>query len=146
MMKLMVVTNTETGSPGAREMITPPTAATSAKTTDHRTALSGEEVICTAAAPGVISSASTSSAPTSWRDRRRASPTSTAKPREIQRTGTPLACAITGSALAKSIGRQYRTTTAITITATMASSQVEAEDTATIWPVSREKAVEELPG
>src|SRR5690625_5752550 len=75
----MVVTKTETGNPGARDKIRPPTAATSAKMTDHSTVCSGEEVICTAAAPGVISKAMTNSAPTICTDCAAARPTSTAK-------------------------------------------------------------------
>ena len=45
MAKEMEVTNTLTGSPGARESSRPPTAATSANSTDHATARSGEEAI-----------------------------------------------------------------------------------------------------
>src|SRR5699024_12540738 len=103
----MVVTNTETGSPGASDKINPPTAATSAKMTDNTTDFSGEDVNCTAAAPGVISSAMTNSAPTICTDCAAASPTRTAKITEITRTGMPAACAMTETGRASCRERGY---------------------------------------
>src|SRR5690625_4453167 len=142
----MVVTKTETGNPGARDKIRPPTAATSAKMTDHSTVCSGEEVICTAAAPGVISKAMTNSAPTICTDCAAARPTSTAKSTEIARIGMPEACAMTGSADAKSIGRQKSTTAATTTMVVSANSHTEALETPTICPVSKVIAAVGLPG
>src|SRR5690625_794373 len=142
----MVVTKTETGNPGARDKIRPPTAATSAKMTDHTTVSSGEEVICTAAAPGVISKAMTNSAPTICTDCAAARPTSTAKSTEIARIGMPEACAMTGSADAKSIGRQKSTTAATTTMVVSANSHTEALETPTICPVSKVIAAVGLPG
>src|SRR5699024_1331831 len=142
----MVVTKTETGNPGARDKIRPPTAAISAKMTDHSTVFNGEEVICTAAEPGVINKAMTSSAPTICTDCAAARPTSTAKSTEMARIGMPEACAMTGSAEAKSIGRQKSTTAATTTTVVRASNHTEALETPTIWPVNKAIAAVGLPG
>ena len=60
----IVVTNTETGTPGASDSTMPPIAATSANTTDAAMFATGEENTRAAAAAGVISSDITSSAPT----------------------------------------------------------------------------------
>ena len=124
----------------------PPTADTSAKMVAHMTARRGEEVICTAAAPGVISSAMTSSEPTICTDCAAARPTSTAKATEMKRVGTPAAWAITGSAEAKSMGRHRMATAERMTTVVAAKSHTEAEDTPTIWPVSSVIAVFALPG
>lgn len=60
----MVVTNTDTGTPGASDNTMPATADTSAKTTDAAITATGELNTRAAAAAGVMSSDITSSAPT----------------------------------------------------------------------------------
>ena len=50
----MVVTNTETGTPGASDATMPPTAAISANTTDAVMVATGEENTRAAAAAGVM--------------------------------------------------------------------------------------------
>ena len=128
----MLVTKTETGRPGARERTRPPTAATSAKMVDHIMARTGDEVTCTAAAPGVMSSAMTSREPTICTDCAAARPTRMAKTTDSARTGTPAACAMMGSAETKSMGRQNSATAPTTMTMVAASSQTEALETPTI--------------
>lgn len=59
----MLATKTDTGTPGASDNTIPPTAATSANTTEVSMAAAGEVTTCRRAA-GVISSDITSSAPT----------------------------------------------------------------------------------
>ena len=60
----IVVTNTDTGTPGASDSTMPPTADISAKTTEATIVATGETKTRAAAAAGVISSDITSSAPT----------------------------------------------------------------------------------
>src|SRR5699024_4499193 len=133
----MVVTKTETGNPGARDKIRPPTAATSAKMTDHSTVCSGEEVICTAAAAGVISVAMTNSPPTICTDCAAARPTSTANSTGRARIGMAEPGAVTGSADAQSIGRQKSTTPDRTLVLVSANRQTAALDASTICLVSK---------
>ena len=139
-------TITLTGRPGASESSMPPTAASSAKHTDHATAAAGRAVMATADAPGVISSAITSSTPTIWTVWAAAMPSRMANSVASTFTRTPLAAAISGSTEANSSGRHS------TITATTTSSVVEVSTprfsllTPTIWPVSSAIAVVELPG
>src|SRR5699024_1568841 len=101
----MVVTNTDTGTPGASESTIPPTTETSANRVDSNVALAGEAVRWEAAAAGVISSESTSSAPTICTPIAAAMPTSTAKIIDTSRIGTPRAAATSGSTLANQTGR-----------------------------------------
>ena len=96
----IVVTNGLTGSPGAREATSPPTAETVAKTALSRTATTGFDVTRTAAAPGVMSSAMSSSAPTICTPWDATTPSSAAKTTARSRTGTPAAAASTGSTVA----------------------------------------------
>ena len=100
-----MVTNTDTGTPGARESSIPPTAATSAKRIVSPIARTGLDVTAAAAAAGVMRSESTSSAPTTCTACAAASPTSTAKIMLIARTGTPRASATSGSAEENTSGR-----------------------------------------
>src|SRR5690606_36530034 len=58
----------------------------------------------------------------------------------------PDAAAITGSADAKSSGRQNSATTVITSAATPANNHTDALDRPTIWPVNKANAVVVRPG
>ena len=60
----IVVTNTDTGTPGASDNRMPPTAAISANTTEAMIVETGETKTRAAAAAGVINSDITNSAPT----------------------------------------------------------------------------------
>ena len=142
----MVVTNTLTGIPGARDSSTPPTAAVSAKRTDNATAFIGDAVTYAAAAPGVITSEMISSAPTICTPCAAVRPIRTANNTDMARTLMPDAAARTGSAEANNSGRQNSATTAITNAATPASSHTDALDRPTIWPVNSENAVVVRPG
>ena len=69
----------------------PPTVAVTANTTLRITTSRGEDVTRMAAAAGVISSASTSRAPTIWMESATLTPSSSMNPRASARTGTPRA-------------------------------------------------------
>ena len=99
-----------------------------------------------AAAAGVISSESTSSAPTVGTASPVATPINPANSTDSARTGTPRARATSASTLANSSGRQTRASTASTPAAHPASSHTSLRPTATIWPNSRESWLEERPG
>jgi hypothetical protein len=101
----IVVTNTDTGTPGASDSRMPPTAETSANTTDAAMVAAGEMNTRAAAAAGVINSDITNSAPTICTPYAAATPTSAANTMPSARTGTPRAAATSGSTVANSIGR-----------------------------------------
>ena len=85
----IVVTNTDTGTPGASDNRMPPTAEISANTTDATMVATGETNTRAAAAAGVISSDITSSAPTIWTPCAAVTPTRAANTMPSARTGTP---------------------------------------------------------
>ena len=97
----IVVTNTDTGTPGASDRTMPPTADISAKTTEAAIVAAGETKTRAAAAAGVINSDITSSAPTICTPCAATTPTSAANTMPIARTGTPRAAATSGSTVAK---------------------------------------------
>ncbi|MCY1236551.1 hypothetical protein D9M72_492090 [compost metagenome] len=105
-----------------RASMMPPTVAVTAKATLRITTSGGDEVTRSAAAAGVISRASTRSAPTTWMDSATLIPSSTIKPMPSVRTGTPRASATSGSTLAKVSGRQMATSAIITTRAAVAST------------------------
>ena len=89
----------------------------SANSTDRIRVRTGEAVTCIAAAAGVISSASTSSEPTTCTDSATAIPRITMNTRDRKRIGTPLARATSGSREAKLSGRHTITSREIITTA-----------------------------
>jgi hypothetical protein len=99
------VTNTDTGTPGASDSTMPPTAETSAKTTDATIVTAGETKTRAAAAAGVINNDITNSAPTICTPCAATTPTSAANTMPSPRTGTPRAAATSGSTVANSSGR-----------------------------------------
>src|SRR5215213_11854831 len=101
----MVVTNTDTGTPGASDITMPPTAEISAKTTEATIVAAGDTKTRTAAAAGVINSDITSSAPTICTPCAAVTPTSAANTMPNARTGTPRPAATSGSTVANNSGR-----------------------------------------
>src|SRR4051795_10052089 len=114
----IVVTNGLIGiePPSASRM--PPTADTTAKTVLSTGASTGEAVTRNAAAAGVTSRESTSSAPTTWTASETASPSSKVKTIDKGPARTPRAAATSGSALANISGRQMTAIPASTTTDT----------------------------
>ncbi len=110
--------------------------AVTAKTTLSTTSTTGEDVTRSAAAAGVMSNASTRSAPTTWMDSATLTPSRTIKISARVRTGTPRASASSGSRLAKLSGRQMATSAAMTTTAAPARTCSWTVSTETICPVS----------
>ncbi len=89
-----------------------------------------------AAAAGVTTSVSTSSAPTTCTDRATASPSTSMNAKDSARTGTPRALATSGSALAKVSGRHITARATSTSTDVPSSHDICGVSTATICPVS----------
>src|SRR6476469_8443900 len=89
--------------PSASRM--PPTDDVVANATDSAGTRTGEAVTRIAAAAGVLTIDSTSSAPTVWTDIATANPSTSMNAGESSRTGTPRAAAASGSVLAKVSGR-----------------------------------------
>jgi len=141
----MVVTYGLIGTlpPSARRI--PPTMASSAKTTESTTVRAGLEVRFMAAAAGVIRSASTSSAPTICTDIATEIPSTTMNTIANERIGSPLAWATSGSVLANVSGRHTTSSVASTTTDSTIIDVNCREDTETIWPVSKENLLEDLP-
>ena len=119
--------------------------ASSAKSTESTTVRPGLEVRFMAAAAGVMSSASTSSAPTICTDKATEIPSRTMNRMASPRTGRPLARATNGSVLANVSGRHTATSTASTSTESTTMDVSCSEDTETICPVSSESLLEERP-
>ena len=93
-----------------------------ANSTDSTGTSTGEAVTRIAAAAGVQTIDSTSSAPTIWIDIATVSPSTSMNTGESSRTGTPRAAAASGSVLAKVSGRHM--TTSATSTSTAGPDQV----------------------
>src|SRR5690606_30778933 len=100
----------------------PPTTDTVAKAALSTGTSTGDAVTRTAAAAGVHSSASTSSAPTICTDTATARPSTSMKIGDSARTGTPRAAATSGSRLANVSGR-HMTARQTRTTAEVPSSQ-----------------------
>ena len=133
----MEVTKGLTGRPGPRDSTRPPAAEATAKHAESITASAGFAVTFTAAAPGVMSRASSSSAPTTCTPWEATTPMMTAKTAASSFTFTPEAAASTGSTVENSSGRHSTPTTTTTTAVTTASVPSDAPDTPTICPVSR---------
>src|SRR5690242_21949588 len=101
----MPATKTDTGTPGASDSTRPPTADTSANTTEVTIAAAGDETTRAAAAAGVINKDITSSAPTICTAWAATTPTRAANTMPSAWTGTPRAAATSGSTVANSSGR-----------------------------------------
>src|ERR1700710_2538719 len=114
----IVVTNGLIGMDPPSASRIPPTAETTANTVLSTGASTDEAVTRKAAAAGVTSSDSTSSAPTTWTARETASPSSRVKATESTPAGTPRAEATSGSALVNISGRQMTAIPASTTTET----------------------------
>src|SRR5699024_7945731 len=138
-------TNTLTGSPGANENTTPPTADSSANNTDNNVTRAGLAVTRIAAAAGVIINDITSNAPTSCTPSTLAMPRSTANNTPNARTGTPRAAATTGSTLANTNGRGITVSTSSTTVLAVNSVTRSVESIATIWPTRRPNLLAALP-
>src|ERR1700742_4414099 len=96
----MVETNTDTGTPGANDSKMPPTAETSANSTEAAMVDAGDLNARAAAAAGVINSDTTSSAPTICTPSAATRPTSAANTMPRARTGAPRPAGTAGSTVA----------------------------------------------
>src|SRR6478752_293230 len=111
-----VVTYGLIGMPSAPSAsMIPPTVDVVANATDSTGTSTGDAVTLIAAAAGVQTIDSTSSAPTTWTDIATVSPSTSMKTGESSRTGTPRAAAASGSTLAKVSGRHITTRATTTI-------------------------------
>ena len=132
----IVVTYGLIGKPPPRANRMPPTTEVTANATLSRGVRRGDAVTRIAAAAGVTSNESTSSAPTIWIDTAVASPSMIMKAIEMAVTGSPFARATSASTLAKLSGRQTTNSPAITTAEMITSMSSWGLSTDTIWPVS----------
>src|SRR5436190_810939 len=132
MTNAMVVTYGLIGIAVPTAMRMPPTIETNANTTDRTGTHNGEALTLVAAAAGTQSSASTSSAPTTWTDSATAQPSSSMNTEPSARVGTPRATATSASRLANMRGRQITASTPRTSTEVATISVSRAASTATI--------------